>query len=129
VIDNGQRMSDNNKRHGGRRGMTREFIMTPEFDKLWDDLTLTDEDLRELQNLIMANPSVGRIIQNTGGARKMRFALQGGGKSGGIRVIYVDLGHLQHLYLLLCYPKSVQDSLTHEEKKQLKALIKTLKGA
>jgi len=106
--------------------MTREFIETPIFQKRWGELGLTDDDLRELQNLIMENPSAGRIIQDTGGARKIRFALQGTGKSGGARVIYIDILNLEHLHLLLCYPKSAQDSLTHEQKKLVKAVVKDI---
>jgi len=108
--------------------MTREFIITSVYDKLWDRLGLTDDDLRDLQNLLMINPAAGDIIQGTGGARKIRFALSNTGKSGGIRAIYTDITHLKRIYLLLCYPKSQQDDLSHDQKKQVKALIETLKG-
>ena len=108
--------------------MTREFINTPVYDKLWNDLGLTDDDLCDLQNTLLSNPQAGDIIEGAGGAAKVRYASQGKGKSGGIRVIYCDLTHKKRLYLLLCYPKSKQDDLTQEQKKQLKALIKTLKG-
>lgn len=102
--------------------------MTPVYDRIWNSLGLNDEGLRELQNLLMQNPFTGDIIQGTGGARKMRFAQNNTGKSGGIRIIYIDITHLDQLYLLLCYPKNRQDDLTEEQKKQVKAVIKTLKG-
>ena len=102
--------------------------MTNIFEKQWRNLGLTDIDLRDLQSLIMINPSAGDVIKGTGGARKIRFALTDTGKSSGIRVIYVDITHKQQTYLLLCYPKSKQDNLTQEQKKQVKALIETLKG-
>jgi len=108
--------------------MTREFIITPAFDRLWDNLGLTDEDLRQLQITLLENPFVGDIIQGTGGARKIRSALPDTGKSGGIRVIYYDIAHLGKLLLILCYPKSKQDNLTYEQKKQVKAVIESLKG-
>jgi hypothetical protein len=101
--------------------------MTQVFDKLWGKCDLTDEDLREFQNVLLKNPLAGDIIKETGGARKIRFALPSTGKGGGIRIIYVDLTHLQQTYLILCYPKSGQDDLTTEQKKQVKALIKALK--
>ena len=106
----------------------KEFIMTPVFDKQWSDLDLSDNELRQLQNSLLKNPSIGKIMQGTGGARKMRFALNYSGKSSGIRVIYIDIAHLQKIYLLLCYPKSKKDDLTQDEKKQLKLLISILKG-
>ena len=108
--------------------MTREFIITTVYDKLWINLGLTDDDLRYLQSYIMINPSAGDLIRGTGGARKIRFAIADSGKSGGIRVIYVDITHKQHIYLLLCYPKNKQDNLTQEQKKQVKILIEALKG-
>jgi len=108
--------------------MTREFIITPVFDKLWSRLGLTDDDLRDLQIVLMTNPNAGDILKGTGGARKTRFALFDAGKSGGIRVIYLDITHKEQTFLLLCYPKSQQDELTQEQKKQVKALVDTLKG-
>ena len=108
--------------------MAREFIMTPVFDRQWDDVGLSDNDLRQLQSSLLKNPSLGDTIQGTGGARKIRFALPHSGKSSGIRVIYLDIAHLQKLYLLLCYPKSKQDDLTFEHKKQVKLLTGILKG-
>ena len=77
----------------------------------------------------MTNPTAGDIIRGTGGARKTRFALLDAGKSGGIRVIYLDVAHKKQTYLLLCYPKSQQDDLSQEQKKQVKALVEALKGA
>jgi len=108
--------------------MTREFIIVPAFDRRWSDIGLSDDNLRTLQNELLNNPLSGRIIKDTGGARKIRFALPGTGKSGGIRVIYLDITHLNQLYLILCYPKDKQESLTPTQKKQVKAVVEALKG-
>ena len=108
--------------------MKREFVSTTVFDRRWTSLNLTDDDLRELQNFIMKNPSAGIAIVGTGGASKLRFALPGKGKSGGVRVIFTDVAHKSRFYLLLCYSKSEQDDLTQAQKKQLASLIKTIKG-
>ena len=108
--------------------MVREFVMVSIFDKLWSDMGLSDEDLREFQNVLIKNPFAGSIIPETGGARKIRFALPGKGKSGGLRVMYFDATHLQKIYLIICYPKGKQDDLTPEQKKQVKKIIETLKG-
>ena len=108
--------------------MVREFISTSVFDKRWYSLNLTDDDLRELQNLIMKNPSAGDIIVGTGGAKKTRYAIPGKGKSGGARIIYADITLKRIVYLLLCYGKNEQDDLTDSQKKQIEKLIKTIKG-
>ena len=76
----------------------------------------------------MNNPTAGDIIIGTGGAIKLRHALPGKGKSGGIRVIYTDITHKSKIYLLLCYGKGEQDNLTDTQKKQLESLIKMIKG-
>ena len=100
--------------------MAREFIETVAFSKRWGEMALSDDDLIELQNTILNNPGVGDRIEGTGGATKLRFALSNIGKSGGVRVIYVDIKHKEKVYLIICYPKSKQDSLTLEQKKMLK---------
>ncbi len=63
-----------------------EFIETPTFTRLITDL-LTDNEYRLLQNILVEDPERGALIRG-GGIRKLRYALAGGGKSGGIRVIY-----------------------------------------
>jgi len=107
--------------------LKRTFVETSIFTKRWSNLDLTDNDLRELQIFLLKNPVAGDTIKDTGGARKVRFALPGKGKSGGVRVIYVDIVYDEQIHLLLCYPKSKQEELTHEQKQQLKAFIKAIK--
>ena len=65
----------------------REFAMTPVFDRLWNELGLDDDGLRDLQSHLVSSPFSGDVIRETGGTRKIRLALSNIGKSGGIRVI------------------------------------------
>ena len=51
---------------------------------------LDDDNLRNLENEIIKNPKIGKVIQGTGGLRKMRYALENTDKSSGSRVLYVD---------------------------------------
>ncbi|MCL2224803.1 MAG: type II toxin-antitoxin system RelE/ParE family toxin [Defluviitaleaceae bacterium] len=109
--------------------MAREFIMTPVFDHLWKDMNLNDDNLRELQSQIITRPNIGDVIVGTGGARKARYAaIRNTGKSGGARVIYVDITHAGLIFLLYCYPKGKQDDLTPEQKKQVKKIVEAVKG-
>ena len=96
--------------------MVRQFVETTIFTKRWNDMSLNDDDLLELQNHIMKNTYAGDVIPNTGGARKIRYALPNKGKSGGARIIYVDIIHKKHTHLLLCYPKGKQGNLTDKQK-------------
>jgi len=102
--------------------------MTPVFDKLWKSVKLNDDNLRELQTHLIKYPHSGDVMQGTGGARKIRYALFNIGKSGGVRVIYLDIAHAQTLFLLYCYPKNKQGDLTREQKKQVKMIVDALKG-
>ena len=108
--------------------MVREFIIVSVFDKLWNDMGLSDEDLRKFQNLLIKNPFAGTVIQGTGGARKIRFALSQKGKRSGLRVIYFYVEHLHMIYLIICYPKGKQDNLTPDQKKLVKKIIESVKG-
>lgn len=98
----------------------------PSFRSDWKALGLTDSDLRRLQEELLANPKTGNAIQGTGGVRKMRFAFENRGKSGSVRIIYVDFEIHEKLYLLTAYPKSEKDNLTKAERNELKKLVEIL---
>jgi len=103
-----------------------EFINTTVYDKRWNELGLTDDDLRLFQIDLLENPKAGDIIEGTGGAAKVRYAVSGKGKSGGIRVIYLDLESYKKIYLLTCYPKAKKDNLTDSEKAAIKEVVKRI---
>jgi len=107
----------------------REFISTHEFDNQWERMGLDDNDLRKLENEIIKNPKVGKVIQGTGGLRKMRYALEDKGKSGGSRVLYVDFVIFEKVYFIYTYPKGVKEDITPIERKQFKNLITKIEKA
>jgi hypothetical protein len=108
--------------------MNREFISLEIFDKLWVDLGLNEDDLKELQEHLSIYPETGEIIKKTGGVRKMRRALKNKGKKGGIRVLYIDFIRYEKIYLLMVYPKSKKENITGNEKKVIKKLVEELKN-
>ena len=87
---------------------------------------LTDSDLLRLQQELLADPSAGSVMQGTGGIRKIRFAFEHAGKSGGVRVIYVDFVVYEKLYLLTAYPKNEKENLSKSERNDLKKLVAQL---
>ena len=107
--------------------MTREFVYTEPFRKCWKAMGLSEDDLKKLEVILLENPQLGDVIEGTGGARKMRIQIENRGKSGGGRVIYVDVFEKEKLYFLLAYPKNVQDNLTPDQKKQVRKLVETIK--
>ena len=107
--------------------MTREFVYTEPFRKCWKAMGLSDDDLKKLEEILLENPQLGDVIEGTGGARKMRIQIENRGKTGGGRVIYVDVFEKEKLYFLLAYPKNVQDNLTPDQKKQVRKLVEAIK--
>jgi len=95
---------------------------TPLFTKQITDL-LDDDSYAELQTQLMMNPEAGDLIPGTGGIRKIRWATEGRGKRGGIRVIYYWRGLDNLTYMLLAYAKNQKSDLTESQKRTLKQLI------
>lgn len=97
------------------------FVETPIFTVLLQEL-LSDEEYSEFQQFLIADPQAGDVIKGTGGLRKVRWAADGKGKRGGVRVIYYVVDEVGQVRLLLIYKKGVQDDLTAAQRKQLKAI-------
>jgi hypothetical protein len=107
--------------------MTREFILLSEFDRQWARLGFDDGDLLRLQDEIKKDPKLGNVIPETGGIRKMRFAFEGKGKSGGSRVLYVDLVVAETIFLLTAYAKGEKENISPAERSAYKQLVEQIK--
>ena len=99
------------------------FIETPKFTDKFDKIASQDEMIR-LQDELIENPYKGKIIQGTGGARKIRMKLKGIGKSGGARVIYYYVDFRGEIWLLEIFAKSEKEDISENEKKRLYKFIK-----
>ena len=66
-------------------------------------------------------------MPETGGLRKLRFAdaRRGKGKRGGLRVIYYWWDAGLQFWLFTVYDKDEMEDLTPQQRKMLKAMIKT----
>lgn len=107
--------------------MLRTFKEVPSFSRKWQELGLTDDDLRTLEIILLKNPKLGDTISGTGGIRKIRIPISNIGKRSGCRVIYVDIEVKECIYLLNVYSKNEKEDLTAKEKKMLKKLVSVLK--
>ncbi len=84
---------------------------------------------KEKENLffhLSVNPKSGNLIQGTNGVRKLRWARDGKGKSGGIRVIYFYHNVKMPLFLLTAFGKGEKDNLTKNERNELSKLVDVL---
>jgi hypothetical protein len=86
------------------------FVETRFFSRLADEY-LGDDGLLALQVHLLAQPELGEIVPGSGGVRKLRWAMPGRGKRGGMRVIYFLRLRNQEIWLLTLYPKNVVDNI------------------
>jgi hypothetical protein len=64
-----------------------EFIEAPAFTKHIYEY-LSEDEYFGLQSFLLRYPQAGKVVPKSGGVRKVRWAMSGKGKSGGVRVIY-----------------------------------------
>lgn len=104
-----------------------EVKATPRFMRLAKK-AMTPEALQDLIDTLALNPEQGAIIRDTGGIRKIRWITgRGGGKRGGLRVLYYFDG--EYLVLLVTlFKKSDQDNIDASEKAEMRKLIDELLG-
>jgi len=98
------------------------IVETPIFTKRILTI-LSDEEYRFLHLHLLNKPDAGKIIQGSGGLRKLRWSAKGHGKSGGIRIIYYRFLEYDTVLLLFAYAKNERDDLTPEQLRQLKKVI------
>ena len=87
---------------------------------------LADADRRAIIHHLAAHPEAGDLIEGTGGVRKLRWARDGRGKRGGVRVIYYFHSEAMPLYLLTMLAKNERANLSKAERNALAGLVHVL---
>ena len=87
---------------------------------------LSSGEVDRIVDYLAGHPDAGDAIQGTGGARKLRFAGRGKGKSGGYRVITFYSGADLPVFLLTVFAKGERSDLTKAERNALAQLTKAL---
>jgi hypothetical protein len=90
---------------------------------------MSEEERIAVVDLIAADPEAGEIMPGCGGARKLRVAKPGKGKSGGYRVISYFAGDDVPVFLLTVFGKNEKTNLTKAERNVLAGLTKTLRDS
>lgn len=90
---------------------------------------LTDEERMGIVTFIALHPDAGAEIKGTGGARKIRLAGKGRGKSGGYRVITFFSGDDIPVFLLNVFAKNEKTDLTKDERNELKTTLAAIAEA
>lgn len=90
---------------------------------------LAERGMKALEDEIAKSPMRWPIIRGTGGVWKIRHALPGKGKSGGVRAGYYFHGKGPTVYMLTVYAKNERDNLSDADKAALKQIVKAIKVA
>ena len=72
---------------------------------------LSEEEYLGLQSFLLQNPEAGKVVRGSGGVRKVRWAMAGKGKSGGVWVIYYFKKQDDEIWLLTIYSKSEVENI------------------
>ena len=91
------------------------------------DKIMSAAEKDELYDFIARNPKKGDVIPGTGGVRKLRFAIQGKGKRGGVRVIYYYYDDRNPVLLFTVFGKNEKSDLKKKEKNILYEIVQGIK--
>jgi hypothetical protein len=97
-------------------------IESPLFQKLWP-LYWSEEERGEFAAYIALDPVAGAVIRESGGLRKVRWARQGLGKSGGVRIIYFTRTEQGEVMLLTMYAKGKVGILPTTKLKEIRRAL------
>ena len=101
-------------------------ITTPMFLKQAARCGLDEGGISDIVSAIADDPQGGDLMSGTGGARKMRHAGRGQGKSGGYRTVHYFGGGDIPVFLLAIFGKGAKGNLTKSERNDLAALLPRL---
>ena len=104
------------------RTLVMRFIETPVFTEEVREI-LRDDEYWALQLALILRPEQGRLIQGSGGLRKLRWGAKGQGKRSGCRIIYFWDKRRETFYMLFVYAKGRQSNLTQEQIKTIGRLV------
>ena len=108
--------------------MVRTFYEMKHFTKKWQDLGFTDDELSQLQQVLLENPKAGDVMKGTGGLRKVRFAFPGSGKSGSVRVCYIDIEGVLEIHLIDVFEKKKKKNLSKAERNAIRIVVEQIKA-
>ncbi|MDA0262133.1 MAG: type II toxin-antitoxin system RelE/ParE family toxin [Proteobacteria bacterium] len=89
---------------------------------------LSAEEQKAAEYAIAAAPTTHPVVPGTGGVRKARWGVEGSGKRGGVRIIYLFVAG-STVYMFDIYGKTTKADLTADEKKALRKTVKAIKDA
>lgn len=113
-------MPYNRVTEAAREIIVHSVVETPDYLADAKDAGITDAEREKIVATLAANPTAGDEISGTGGARKLRFAGRGKGKSGGYRVITFYSGIDVPVFLLNVFAKGDRVDLSQADRNELR---------
>ena len=104
-------------------------ISTPEFLSQAKKHGLSQDEINAIVEYLATDPLAGEVMVGTGGARKLRHAGKGRGKSGGYRTIHYYGGDDIPVFLLTVYGKGAAANLTKAERNALAKILSVIGDA
>lgn len=98
------------------------FVETRLFSRLVHDY-LSDDEYAALQRHLSDSPESGDVVPGTGGVRKVRWAVKGRGKRGGVRVVYVARVAKDVIWLLTIYAKNEVENISAKALRKIREEI------
>ena len=80
---------------------------------------LSDEEVQEICAFLAAAPHAGTVIPGAGGARKVRFAGRGKGKSGGYGTVHFYAADDVPIFLLGLIDKGERTDISQADRNEL----------
>lgn len=94
----------------------QSVLLTSVFQRQAHAVGIDEDALQDIVAAVARDPLAGDLMAGTGGARKLRHASDGKGKSGGVRTIHYLGGDDIPTFLLGVYGKSGKANLSMAEK-------------
>lgn len=84
---------------------------------------VSDDERSDIVAVLAADPQAGDVMVGTGGARKLRIAGRGKGKSGGYRVVTYFAAADVPVFLLALVDKGERENLSKAERNELRTIL------
>ena len=101
----------------------------PTFERQARAAGLSDDEVEDICAWLGENPRAGDVIPGSGGARKVRFAGRGKGKSGGYRTVHFYAGEDVPVFALALVSKGQRADLSRAERNELAKLLPEIAAA
>src|SRR5258707_14237595 len=98
-------------------------IETHSFRRAANAAGVSETERLAIIDVVSADPTAGDLMEGTGGARKLRFAAKGKGKSGGYRIVTFFAAQDVPVFLLDVFAKGEKVNLSKAERNEMKGSL------